>query len=174
MSKKVLIADDELYILESVSYVVKQAGYEVITAEDGEAAIKLARQEKPALIFLDIMMPKITGFEVCEQLKNNSDTKDIHIIMLTARGQERDERMGMEAGADEYITKPFSPRELRKRLDEILGNEGKEDKQTNRLLYQNTPLSSLGFWILKIISLIIVMLDITTRFFSMILLNRLN
>ncbi len=122
MSKKVLIADDELYILESVSYVVEQAGYEVITAEDGEAALRLAKKERPSLMFLDIMMPKITGFEVCEALKSNPETRDIHIVMLTARGQERDERMGMEAGADEYITKPFSPRELRKRLDEIMGD----------------------------------------------------
>ncbi len=121
MTKKILICDDEPYILESVSYIAKQAGYDFITAEDGEQSVDLAIKEKPALMILDINMPKLTGFEVCERLKNDPETKDIFIIMLTARGQERDERIGLEVGADEYITKPFSPRNLRKRMDEVLG-----------------------------------------------------
>ena len=123
MSRKILICDDEPYILESVSFVARQGGYEIITAEDGQQSLDLAIQEKPALMILDVNMPKLTGYEVCERLKSNAETKDIHIIMLTARGQERDERIGMEAGADEYITKPFSPRNLRKRMDEIMGGE---------------------------------------------------
>lgn len=121
MKKKILICDDEPYILESVSYIARQAGYDFSTAEDGEQSLEIAKKEKPALILLDINMPKLTGYEICERLKGDPETKDIHIIMLTARGQERDERIGMEAGADEYITKPFSPRNLRKRMDEILG-----------------------------------------------------
>ena len=121
MKKKILICDDEPYILESVSYIAKQAGYDFSTAEDGEQSLEIAKKEKPALILLDVNMPKLTGYEVCEKLKSDPETKDIYIIMLTARGQERDERIGMEAGADEYITKPFSPRNLRKRMDEIMG-----------------------------------------------------
>lgn len=121
MTKKILICDDEPYILESVSYIAKQAGYDFITAEDGEESVDLAIKEKPALMILDVNMPRLTGFEVCERLKNDPETKDIFIIMLTARGQERDERIGLEVGANEYITKPFSPRNLRKRMDEILG-----------------------------------------------------
>ena len=121
MSKKILICDDEPYILESVSYIARQAGYDFITAEDGEQALELAKKENPTLMILDVSMPKMTGYEVCEQLKSDPETKDIHIVMLTARGQERDERIGMESGADEYVTKPFSPRNLRKRMDEIMG-----------------------------------------------------
>ena len=121
MTKKILICDDEPYILESVSYIAKQAGYDFLTAEDGEESVDLAIKEKPALMILDVNMPRLTGFEVCERLKNDPETKDIFIIMLTARGQERDERIGLEVGADEYITKPFSPRNLRKRMDEVLG-----------------------------------------------------
>ena len=123
MSKKILICDDEPYILESVGYIARQAGYDFITAENGELAVTLAEKEKPALMFLDVNMPKLSGYEVCERLKNDPQTKNIHIIMLTARGQDRDERIGKEAGADEYITKPFSPRNLRKRMDEILGGD---------------------------------------------------
>ena len=121
MGRKILICDDEPYILESVSYIAKQAGYEYITAEDGEQSLELARKEHPRLMILDISMPKLTGYEVCERLKKDPQTKDIHIVMLTARGQERDERIGMEAGANEYMTKPFSPRNLRKRMEEIMG-----------------------------------------------------
>ena len=121
MGKKVLICDDEPHILESVKYVVRKAGHEVITAEDGEEALQKAIAEKPDLMFLDLMMPKMTGYEVCERLKGDPATEGIYIIMLTARGQEQNERQGMAAGADEYITKPFSPRRMRQRLDELLG-----------------------------------------------------
>ena len=121
MPKKVLICDDEPYIIESLSYLVKREGYEVITAEDGEEAFNKAKEILPDLIFLDVMMPKKSGFEVCQQLKKDERTKDIYIIILTARGEECDEKRGKEAEADEYIVKPFSPRKLSAKIHEILG-----------------------------------------------------
>ncbi|MBI4619448.1 MAG: response regulator [Desulfobacterales bacterium] len=121
MAKKVLICDDDACIIESLSYVVKKEGYEVITAEDGEDALKKAKKTRPDLIFLDVMMPYKTGFEVCEELRKDSATEGVYIIMLTAKGEESDEARGKEVGVNEYITKPFSPRKLRARLREILG-----------------------------------------------------
>ena len=121
MVKKVLVCDDEPYIVESVSYVVRKAGYEVVVAEDGLEALSAVKREKPDLVFLDIMMPKVSGYEVCRQLKEDPATKSAYVVMLTARGQEEDERRALEMGADEFMTKPFSPRKMRAKLDEILG-----------------------------------------------------
>ncbi len=123
MNKKVLICDDEPFILESVKHVVKREGYETITAEDGLKGVELAKREIPDLMILDVMMPGKTGYEVCKILKSEAGTKDIFVIILTARGQELDEKLGLEAGADEYMTKPFSPRKLRQRLHEILDQD---------------------------------------------------
>ena len=120
MPKKVLICDDEPYIRESVSYVAREAGYDVLTAEDGEEAVQAALRELPDLIFLDLMMPRRNGFQVCEALRAEASTRRIHIIILTARGQEVDRVKGEQAGANEYLTKPFSPRKLRQRMHEIL------------------------------------------------------
>ena len=122
MPKKVLVCDDEPYIVESVSYVVKKAGFDVVIAEDGEEALEAGRREKPDLIFLDIMMPKITGYEVCRQLKEDPATRDSYIVMLTARGQEEDERKALDMGADEFMTKPFSPRKMRAKLLDLLSD----------------------------------------------------
>ena len=124
MSKRVLICDDEPYIVESVSYVVRKAGFDVLTAEDGEEALAAAQREKPDLVFLDIMMPGLAGDEVCRRLKSDPSTRDTHVVILTARGQEEDERRAMEMGADEFMTKPFSPRKLRARILELLGDPG--------------------------------------------------
>jgi len=120
MPKKVLVCDDELYILESVSYVVRGEGFQVITAEDGEQGLALAELERPDLILLDVMMPGKNGFQICQQLKQNPATCGAYLILLTAMGQERDAEEGYRSGADEYMTKPFSPRNLRKRLHELL------------------------------------------------------
>jgi DNA-binding response OmpR family regulator len=117
----VLVCDDEPYVVESVSYVVRRAGYDVLTAEDGEAALATARREKPDLVFLDIMMPGLSGDEVCRRLKSDPATQGAYVVILTARGQEEDERRAMEMGADEFMTKPFSPRKLRDKLVQILG-----------------------------------------------------
>jgi len=125
MSKRVLICDDEPYIVESVSYVVRKAGFEVVTAEDGEEALAAARREKPDLVFLDIMMPGLAGDEVCRRLKSDPATQGTHVVILTARGQEEDERRAMEMGADEFMTKPFSPRKVRARILQVLGDPGR-------------------------------------------------
>ena len=119
--KKILICDDEPHILESVAYVARKEGYVVLTAENGEEALRLARAERPGLMLLDLNMPLKSGYQVCEEIKSDPDTRGIYVIMLTAKGQESDRAKGVAAGADEYITKPFSPRKLRQRLTEILG-----------------------------------------------------
>ncbi len=118
--KKVLVCDDELYILESVTYVVREEGFAVFAAEDGEEAIDKARVERPNLMLLDIGMAKKNGFDVCRVLKADPATKEIYIILLTSSGQDRDVEEAYRSGADEYMTKPFSPRSLRRRLHELL------------------------------------------------------
>jgi two-component system, OmpR family, alkaline phosphatase synthesis response regulator PhoP len=120
MAKKVLICDDKPYVLESVGFVAREEGYHVVTAENGEDALRMARAEMPDLIFLDIMMPAKSGFQVCRELKSDPATRGIYIILLTAMGQERDEQEGLQCGAEEYMTKPFSPRGLRKKLHQLL------------------------------------------------------
>ena len=124
MPKKVLVCDDEPYIVESVSYVVRKAGYEVVVAEDGREALELAVREKPDLIFLDIMMPHVSGYEVCKRIKQDAAVANTYIVMLTARGQEEDERQALECGANEFMTKPFSPRKMKAKLLAILGDAG--------------------------------------------------
>lgn len=119
--KKVLICDDEPYILESVAYVARKEGYTVLTAENGADAIALARSERPGLVLLDLNMPIKSGYQVCEEIKGDPEMRGTYVILLTAKGQESDRAKGEAAGADEYITKPFSPRKLRQRMLEILG-----------------------------------------------------
>jgi two-component system alkaline phosphatase synthesis response regulator PhoP len=120
-NKKVLICDDEPNIVESVSYVVKSSGYDCVIAENGAAALELAKTERPDLMILDVRMPKLSGNQVCEMLKDDADTRDIHIIMLTAYGQPQDKNFSMACGADEFVIKPFSPRELGARIKKVLG-----------------------------------------------------
>ena len=106
---KVLVVDDESSIVNIISYNLKKEGYEVITAEDGEEGLELALSEKPDLILLDIMMPKMDGYEVCRKIREKSN---VPIIMLTARADEVDKVIGLEMGADDYVTNPFGNREL--------------------------------------------------------------
>lgn len=120
MPKTVLVCDDERHILESVTYVVRQEGYQVLTAEDGPQALRLAQAQRPDLMLLDVMLPHQTGFDVCRELKSNPDTRGICIILLTCLGQDRDMDEAYRCGADDFLTKPFSPRHLRKRLHELL------------------------------------------------------
>ena len=120
MARQILVCEDEPNILTSISFVIKKEEFELLTAEDGEEALKVAREKKPDLILLDVMMPKMTGLEVCRILKNDEATRDIYIVMLTAKGQEADEKEGIKAGANEYIKKPFSPRQLTEKIHEIL------------------------------------------------------
>lgn len=118
MNKRILVVDDEQSILTLLEYNLKQAGYEVITAKDGEEGKKLAISEKPDLIVLDLMLPKLDGIEVCKLLRQQRVLTPI--LMLTAKDDEFDKVLGLELGADDYMTKPFSPREVVARVKAIL------------------------------------------------------
>lgn len=117
---KVLVVDDEEYIVELITYNLVSAGYKVISANNGIDAIKLVKEEKPKLILLDLMIPGKDGYDVCKEIRSNSDMKGISIIMLTAKSEEFDKVLGLELGADDYITKPFSVRELLARVKAVL------------------------------------------------------
>ncbi|HST69520.1 MAG TPA: response regulator [Solirubrobacterales bacterium] len=119
--KTILVADDDRDILELVAFRLERAGYEVLTAGDGEQALATAREHRPALAVLDVMMPKLTGYDVVKAMRAEEGTSRIPVILLTARVQEADVSRGFEAGADDYIRKPFSPQELRARVEAILG-----------------------------------------------------
>lgn len=117
----VLVADDEDDIRTLVAYRLEKGGFDVVQASDGEQAIRLALEHAPALAILDVMMPKADGYEVTRRLREEEATKRMPIILLTARAQEADVQRGFDAGADDYIRKPFSPQELRARVQAILG-----------------------------------------------------
>ena len=119
-SDTILAVDDKVHILELISFNLKAAGYHVVTALTGEEALKRCEVERPSLVLLDIMLPGIDGLEVCRRLKGDRMTSNIPIIMLTARGDEVDKILGLELGADDYITKPFSVRELGARVKSLL------------------------------------------------------
>lgn len=123
----VLIVEDETDILQLLKYNVESAGFEVSTAEDGYEALSLAKRQLPDLILLDLMIPGLDGFEVCRELKRNAETKHIPIIMLTAKGEEIDRIVGLELGADDYVVKPFSPRELNLRIRAVLRRSGADE-----------------------------------------------
>jgi DNA-binding response OmpR family regulator len=117
----ILIADDDPDILELVAFRLERAGYEIVRAADGEEALQLVSERLPDLAVLDVMMPKLTGYEVTRCIREDEATNGIPVILLTARVQEADVERGFEAGADDYLKKPFSPEELRARVQAILG-----------------------------------------------------
>lgn len=120
MKTHILIADDEPDVVKLLTMNLTQAGFAVTSVEDGGSALACAREQKPSLIVLDVMMPHLSGFEVCKLLKRDNVTQDIPIILVSARGGEIDRVLGFEIGADDYVTKPFSPRELVLRVQSIL------------------------------------------------------
>jgi two-component system, OmpR family, alkaline phosphatase synthesis response regulator PhoP len=124
---KILVVDDEIYIVHILDFSLGIEGYEVMTALDGEQALAKVAQERPDLIVLDIMMPKLDGYETCKALKQNPATHDIPVILLSAKGRNVDQKIGFEVGADDYITKPFSPRKLVERINAILGQSSRQD-----------------------------------------------
>ncbi len=126
MSQKVLIVDDEVHIralLERALEDLEDEGVELLAAEDGEEGLELAREEKPDLMFLDIMMPKMNGYEVCEKIKQDPELKDIYIIILTAKGQVADKAKAENVQANEYLTKPFNPDTILEKASKILNIE---------------------------------------------------
>src|SRR5256714_5650435 len=118
--RKILVVDDEPVLVETIAYNLEQAGYQVFTAADGTSALQAARREVPDLIILDIMLPEMDGLEVCRQLRRESSTATTPIMMLTAKSEEIDKVVGLEVGADDYITKPFGRRELLARVRALL------------------------------------------------------
>jgi DNA-binding response OmpR family regulator len=120
MSGPILVIDDEPYILRSLSYLLAREGYTVETASNGEEGLRRVRSLHPPLVFLDIMMPHMNGYEVCEQVKQDPALEGTYVIMLSAKGQQIDRERGLLGGADEYMTKPFSPREVAQRVRTIL------------------------------------------------------
>ena len=121
MTHKILIADDEPNIVVSLEYLMKRAGYLVLVARDGQEAIDMIRRERPALVLLDVMMPKKSGHEVCAELRADDSLREVRVLMLSAKGRDTDVDKGLGVGADAYMTKPFSTRELAAKVAEMLG-----------------------------------------------------
>ena len=119
-NEKILVVDDEKNIIELIKFNLENIGYDVVIANDGMDALKVAKTEKPGLILLDLMIPKMNGFEVCKEIRKDKQINDIPIIMITAKDEENDKILGLEIGADDYITKPFSIKELIARVKAIL------------------------------------------------------
>lgn len=119
-SKRVLVVDDEPFILRSLTFVLRKEGFEVSEASNGEEALEKIRAELPGLVLLDVMMPKKNGYEVLSEVRADDRLKSIHVIMLTAKGQEADRIKGLSLGVDEYMTKPFSPLKIVERAKAVL------------------------------------------------------
>jgi DNA-binding response OmpR family regulator len=124
MEPKILIVDDEAHIrllIEQSLEELEDRGVQLLTADNGEDAWQMIQSERPSLVFLDVMMPKMNGFDVCHKIKTELADEDIYVVMLTAKGQEFDKQRGEEMGADVYMTKPFDPDELLKKAEAVLG-----------------------------------------------------
>ncbi len=137
VARKILVVDDEPVLVETIAYNLEQAGYAVITVADGASALEAAHREKPDLIILDVMLPEMDGLEVCRQLRREDHTATTPIMMLTAKSEEIDKVVGLEVGADDYVTKPFGRRELLarvrallRRTDYALPNEDRAVRET--------------------------------------------
>ena len=124
MPKKVLIADDEPNIVMSLEFLMQRAGYQVQVASNGEEALRFATESSPDLMLLDVMLPRMSGFEVCQKVRENPACGAMKIIMLTAKGRDTEMAKGLALGADAYVTKPFSSRELTRQVGELLGEGG--------------------------------------------------
>jgi DNA-binding response OmpR family regulator len=121
MSKRILIADDEPNIVISLEFLMKREGFEVVVANDGEAALKLMERKAPDLVLLDVMLPKKNGFEVCQQIKGNPAWQATKVVMLTAKGRDTEVAKGLALGADAYMTKPFATKDLVVQVKKLLG-----------------------------------------------------
>jgi len=121
VAKKILIVDDEPHILTMLETRLKANGYDIVSAADGKGALEKVKSEKPDLLISDVMMPPPNGFQVCRTLKDGADTKNLPIILLTAKTTESDQFWGTEAGADAYVTKPYNPEDLLNTIKKLLG-----------------------------------------------------
>lgn len=135
--EKILVVDDDLNIIELIKYNLINSDYKVITANDGLEAIRLAKEEIPSLILLDLMLPGADGFDVCKEIKKEKELKDTAVIMLTAKGDEFDKVLGLELGADDYITKPFSIRELQARIKAVLRRRNSKNESSDESFVNN-------------------------------------
>ena len=124
MGERILIADDEPNIVVSLEYLMKREGFEVAVASDGEAALNAVASLRPDLILLDIMLPKKDGFEVCQQIRANPEWRGVKVVMLTAKGRDTEVTKGLALGADAYVTKPFSTKDLVAQVRKLLGLGG--------------------------------------------------
>ena len=122
---KILIAEDERDIRELIGFTLKFAGYEVVAVSNGEEAVQAAIKEVPDLILMDVRMPRMTGYEACERIKQEPTVQHIPVVFLSAKGQESEIRTGMDAGASEYMLKPFAPDELTQKVRGLLARNGK-------------------------------------------------
>lgn len=136
-NEKILVVDDEEHILELISFNLTNNGYKVIKASNGIDAVKLAIEEKPKLILLDLMIPGKDGYDVCREVRSNSEIRNTPIIMLTAKSEELDKILGLELGADDYITKPFSVRELLARVKAVLRRFSVVEPESSILVFGN-------------------------------------
>ena len=121
MGKRVLIVDDEPNIVAAIEFLLRRAGHEVLVANDGEHALELVRTRAPDLVLLDVMMPQRSGYDVCRRIRERDERRHIRIVMLSAKGRDAEVAKGLAVGADLYITKPFSTRELMAKIAELLG-----------------------------------------------------
>jgi DNA-binding response OmpR family regulator len=136
MTHRILVVDDEPAVTDLLAYNLRKAHYDVLTAADGKTALRLAQQSKPDLILLDIMIPEVDGLDVCRELRKSSG---VPIIMITARGEEIDRVLGLEIGADDYVTKPFSVRELMARIKAVLRRAQNESSEKESSTFLRGP-----------------------------------
>ena len=125
--KRILVVDDEIYIVHILEFTLTMEGFDVITAADGDEALRRIEQDRPDLVVIDIMMPRLDGYEVCRRLRQDEDWRELPIILLSAKGRPIDRETGLSLGADDYIIKPFSPRRL---LEKIRGLLERKDLKT--------------------------------------------
>ena len=147
--QKILVVDDEPDIIELVSYNLKKAGYSVVSASDSEEALSRFRKGRFDLIVLDLMLPGIHGIELCRILRNNEKTAQIPIVMLTAKGEETDKIRGLETGADDYMTKPFSPKEFIARVKAVLRRSGERAALEKKIALGDLLINQETFTVLK-------------------------
>ena len=125
MGARILIVDDEPNIVMSLEFLMQHQGWETVIAQDGEAALEALALEKPDLVILDVMLPRMSGFDVCERIRADPRWRELRVLMLTAKGREAEVARGMRAGADAYVTKPFSTKELVDHVRRLLGEHGR-------------------------------------------------